>query len=307
MVELTQVEYGGWATNHKLTNGKIELVIAGEVGPRVLHLALAGGDNQFYNDPAAMGKGSGDDWRLYGGHRFWHAPEDDPRSYQPDNDPVNVEQFGALVRVEQPTEPKTGMMKTLDFEMATDAAHVRVTHRLTNTNMWAITCAPWALSVMAPGGVGIIPQPPRGTHPEALLPANSLTLWAYTDMTDPRWTWGQKYILLKQDSSATTPQKIGADVPDGWAAHVNNGTLFVKRFTKQQGATYPDLGCTVETFTNDFMLELETLGPLQSIPPGGSIEHVEDWYLFPDVSTPTNDSDVDEHILPHVYDAKPSA
>jgi len=46
--------------------------------------------------------------------------------------------------------------------------------------------APWALTVMPPGGTCIIPLLPRGTHPEDLLPGNLLTLWLYTDMSDPR-------------------------------------------------------------------------------------------------------------------------
>ena len=50
-------------------------------------------------------------------------------------------------------------------------------------------------------------------------------------------------------------------VPDGWAAYANGGRLFVKRFVTQSTGAYPDWGCSVETFTNDEMIELETLGP----------------------------------------------
>ena len=64
--------------------------------------------------------------------------------------------------------------------------------------------APWALSVMDTGGTAIIPLPPRGSHEDNLLPANSMTFWAYTDMADPRWTWGEKYLLLRQDSAKPT-------------------------------------------------------------------------------------------------------
>jgi hypothetical protein len=119
-------------------------------------------------------------------------------------------------------------------------------------------------------------------------------------MSDPRWTWGNRYILLRQDSQAKTPQKIGVDVPDGWSAYVVNGFCFLKRFAKQPGATYPDMGSTMETFTNDFMLELETLGPLTFLQPSASVEHVEDWYLFRDVQTPRDDAGVASHILPLV-------
>src|SRR5690606_35403023 len=113
----------------------------------------------------------------------------------------------------------------------------------------------WALSVMAPGGMGILPLPPRGTHPEDLLPTSTLTLWSYTDLSDPRWTFGERFIRLQQDSNSAKPQKIGASVPDGWAAYQLGDTVFLKAFRPHTGGHYPDKNCSVEMFTNSEMLE----------------------------------------------------
>lgn len=177
-------------------------------------------------------------------------------------------------------------------------------HRITNHGFWPVEVSPWAVSVMASGGTAILPIPPRGTHPEILEPTNPLILWAYTDMTDPRWTWGHKYITLRQDTSATTPQKIGAGLPDGWLAYANHEHLFVKTFGYTSGATYPDLGSSVELFTNPEMLEMETLGPVTKLEPGASVEHVECWFLFRDVPMPTSEADIDVNILPLVKSAQ---
>jgi hypothetical protein len=119
-------------------------------------------------------------------------------------------------------------------------------------------------------------------------------------MSDPRWTWGHKYVLLRQDPQAASLQKIGASVPDGWTAYARDGHLFVKRFAYARGATYPDLGCSVETFTDPSMLELETLGPLVSLAPQAAVEHIEDWHLFDGVPMPRSDADVDAHVLPRL-------
>jgi hypothetical protein len=51
--------------------------------------------------------------------------------------------------------------------------------------------------MMAVPLAAIIPLPQRGTHPENLLPTTSLVLWQYTHMSNPRWTWGSQYILLR--------------------------------------------------------------------------------------------------------------
>ena len=123
-------------------------------------------------------------------------------------------------------------------------------------------------------------------------------------MADERWTWGQKYIMLQQEGDGPS-QKAGVDVRDGWSAAVtDSGVLFVSCFDKDDDGVYPDLNSVIETFTNDFMLELETLGALQTIAPGGFAEHIEDWFLFDGVAIPQDDAAVDATVLPLVKQAK---
>ena len=125
-------------------------------------------------------------------------------------------------------------------------------------------------------------------------------------MSDRRFGWGQKYITVKQDPAYTTPQKIGALAPDGWAAYARDDHLFVKTFDFVPGATYPDGGCSPEIFLNHEMVELETLGPLTRLDPGECIEHKETWHLYRDISAPASESDIEETILPIVRQLKAS-
>jgi hypothetical protein len=68
------------------------------------------------------------------------------------------------------------------------------------------------------------------------------------------------------------------------------GGTFVKYAPKQPGAQYPDSNCIFETFVCDFMNELESLGPLVKLAPGGQTFHVEHWGLFADLPKPDTDS-----------------
>lgn len=296
---MQRVKYRGWNCV-RLANRQVELVVTTDVGPRVIRFGFVGGENEFKEYAEQYGLKGGRTWRIYGGHRLWHAPEAMPRSYCADNFPVQAEGRRGGLRMIQQAERTTGVQKELELHLDPEQAHVKVVHRLWNRNMWALELAPWALSVMAQGGTAILPLPPRGEHPRDLLPANTLTMWAYTDMSDPRWTWGEKHILLRQeaDPAKARPQKVGAWIPDGWVAYANGGRLFVKRFTPRPGAAYPDHGCCVEVFTNKDMLEVETLGPLASLAPGACAEHVEDWHLFRGVPVPTSEGDVKRHVLP---------
>jgi hypothetical protein len=300
MSPMTKVSYKGWPNCYNLTNGVVDLVLTTDIGPRIISFSFSGGENVFKNHEEMMGRTGDKEWLIYGGHRLWHGPEVSPRTYQADNSPVSLEDHRSFVRLVQPTEANTGIQKEIDVYLDAKAAHVRLVHRLRNMNLWAVELAPWAISVMAQGGKAIIPLPPRGSHAENLLPANVLTMWAYTDMTDPRWTWGNKYIMLRQDPRNDKPQKLGVMNRDGWAAYANKGQLFVKTFAYHPGATYPDWGCNAETFTWAAMLELETLGPLVRLEPMTAVEHTENWWLFGDVPMPNSDADIDAQVLPKI-------
>lgn len=279
-LKISKEEYGGWPNCYRLSNGIIDLVVTTDVGPRIIRFGFFGGENVFKEYPEMLGRTGGDEWRIYGGHRLWVAPERRERTYQPDNGAVAMEEHGGFVRLVQPAEPATGIQKEMDVTLSQGGPQVDVTHRLRNTNDSSVELAPWAISVMAPGGKAIIPLPPRAPHDDgSLLPTSAIVLWAYTDMTDGRWSWGRRQVTLAQDTNATTPQKAGFIVPDAWAAYERDGTIFLKRFEYSSDARYPDLGCNVEAFTNREMLELETLGPLVKLAAGDNVEYLEHWEL----------------------------
>ena len=288
-VKIEKVPYKGWPNCYRMTNGQVEVIVTSDVGPRVIRFRFMGGDNEFKEFPDQVGRTGGKDWVMYGGHRLWHAPEGMPRSYSPDNSPIKVVSGNGMIRAIQPVEPTTGIQKQIEIRMAERQPYVEVVHRLTNHNLWAVELAPWAMGMMAPGGLATIPLPPSGTHPQMLDAANPLSVWAYTDLRDKRCTLDFKYISLRQDPKATAPQKIGAGVPDGWSAYCRNGHLFVKKFAFTKGAHYPDFGSSVETFTNAEMLELETVAPLTRLEPGATVDHVERWFLFKDVKLEATD------------------
>jgi hypothetical protein len=285
-VHVERVSYGGWEECLRVTNGEIELVATTAVGPRIVHFGFVDGRNEFQTIDEDLGSVGGEEWRLYGGHRLWHAPEAEPRTYEPDNHPIEYEQTPAGCRLVQPTEETTGVRKELHVEMAAAEPAVTVTHRLTNTGVWPIELAPWAITVCQPGGKAVVPFPDG--DPDDLLPDRSLVFWPSTDASDDRIEYVDDHVLVRQTGEEL---KIGASVADGWTGYVNDGHAFVKTFEYDPDATYPDRGSSVEVFVLDFMLELETLGPLVELGPGDTAEHVEHWTLVDGVETPEDGTD----------------
>ncbi|MFH1037414.1 MAG: hypothetical protein V1789_01925 [PVC group bacterium] len=285
-VKMEKIAYGGWENCLRLSNGQADLVVTTAVGPRVIRYGFAGKENEFCEVAADRGKSGGEEWRMYGGHRLWHGPEDRERTYQPDNREIAWREIPGGVSLQQPVESGTGIMKELDVRLFPGGSRVELLHRLTNRGLRPAELSAWAITVMAPGGWEVIPQPEKA---DGLLPNRLIALWPYSRLNDPRVAWGGRYIVLRQGPSAEGPCKLGVPNERGWAAYFNRGRLFLKRYTHFPAARYPDFGVSYETYTNDFMLEMETLSPLSLLAPGGSIEHREEWELFDNISCPGDD------------------
>lgn len=308
-VTVEKVEYQGWKNNLRLSNGDVELIVTLDIGPRVLSYRLANGKNVFKEYADQMGKAGEDEWQIRGGHRLWCGPEDHTRTYALDNEPVTSEEAGpGVVKVRPKPDTVYGVQKEIEIRVPTSGTAVTLVHRITNIGEKGTVLAPWSISVMAPGGVEIIPLPPKRPHPGSPKNARSpadyaadqiMVVWPYLDFQDPRWHFGSKFITLRQDPKRG-PTKLGLAHKTGGVGYLNDGTLFVKRFEFAEDKPYPDAGVNFETFTNEDMLEIETLGPIEVLEPGAKVEHTERWELFADMGSLGDEAQIEKTIAPRL-------
>jgi hypothetical protein len=301
-VTVNKVGYKGWTNCYKVTNGEVELVVTADVGPRIIRFGFVGGQNLLKEYPDQLGKSGEEKFQLRGGHRVWKAPEDPIATWAPDNVPVEVTVTPQGLTAREPVEPLTGLQKEISVSLAPTGSEVTVTHRLVNKTLFPLEFSPWALTMMAQGGIAITGFPPRGTHPQNLEATNPLVMWAYTDLSDVRWGFTKKYLTLRQDPKNPVPQKIGHFNPRTWGAYYLNGEVFLKQYRPEADKTYPDFGCSFETFTNSEFLEMETLGPMTKIAPGQGVTHVEHWALYKGINIAAfNDAELDRVLLPLLH------
>jgi hypothetical protein len=306
-VTIEKVEYRGWRNNLKIANGDAELIVTLDVGPRVISYRLVDGKNVFKNYDEMMGKSGEPSWMIRGGHRVWAAPEDPARTYALDNGPVAYKELRpGQVRFTPAPETSFGLQKELDITLAPTGSQVVVAHAITNIGKAETQLAVWSLSVMAPGGMEIIPLPPKRRHPGDAKNARSaddfapdlfLSIWPFFDFKDSRWSFGSNYITLTQDATKGAT-KLGVAHKTGRVGYLNDGMLFVKQFGFTEGRHYPDHGVNFETFTNEDMLEMESLGPLSTLAPGQSVGHVERWELFGGLGAAKTEAEIDQKVGP---------
>jgi hypothetical protein len=306
-VQVEKVEYRGWPNCWRVSNGEVELIVTGDVGPRIIRYGFVGGQNLLKEFPDQLGRSGEKDFQLRGGDRVWKAPEDPVATWAPDNLPVEITMTATGLVARAPVEPLTSLQKEIEVSMAPSGSQVTVIHRIRNRSLFTLEFSPWALTMMAQGGIAVTGFPPRGKHPINLEATNPLVMWAYTDLADKRLTFTKKYMALRQDPTNANAEKVGIFNSDTWAAYLLNGEAFIKLAKADPAETYPDFGCSFETFTNNEFLEIETLGPLTKVPPGGVVEHEEHWGLYRDLALPEiTDDALDRVVLPLVHATEPS-
>ncbi len=298
---MEKVAYLSQPNCYKLSNGTVEAIVTTDVGPRVIRYGFAGGENMLAEIPGDKVVTELGQWKHWGGHRLWHAPEAMPRTYVPDNDPVDFEGVDDnSAHLIQPVEKETGLQKEMTVTLDHAGTRLTIEHRITNRNLWPVEFAPWAITIMngSGGGTVVLPQEPYISHDDYLQPARAMVLWHYTDLSDRRWRFGSKYVRLNVDPAQTQPQKLGLTNKQGGAGYFRNNMLFVKRFPFLEHAVYPDCGCNCETYTAGSFVEIETLGKMDRIDPGESADHIERWDVFKDVELGDTDAAAETSIKP---------
>jgi hypothetical protein len=268
-----------------LENSFLSLLITQSLGPRIISLRFNGGDNLFAELPDFVTKRpDGNFFHFHGGHRLWHAPENMPRTYTVDNQPVEIVRAENSLLVMQQVEAETGIEKSIRISLVNDKPQVIIQHMLTNRSLWPVECAPWAITQFRTGGMAILPQSQEQSD---ILPNRSLALWSYTDIANPQVIWGNQYILVRAEMQ--TPFKVGFPNPRGWLAYWLDNTLFVKRAEYNRQSAYYDFGSSSECYCNDRCLELETLASVGTLAPGESTTHTEIWELHANVDFPSDE------------------
>ncbi|HVF88694.1 MAG TPA: hypothetical protein VNH22_01430, partial [Blastocatellia bacterium] len=179
-IALEKISYLNLPNCYRLSNEEIEVIVTTDIGPRIIRYGFIGRQNMLGELPEAANDPDLGRWKPWGGHRLWAAPEAMPRTYAPDNTPIEHEILGQnSIKLMQPTEPSTGLRKEITVTIEAGSTAVLIHHRITNENLWAIELAPWAITIMNGGGEVILPQEPYLPHSEYLLPARPLVLWHY--------------------------------------------------------------------------------------------------------------------------------
>lgn len=267
-----------------LENTHLRLEYLSQGGPRIVRLSLAGSNENILGEFPEHGWDTPQGYyQLLGGHRLWAAPEVPGTSYMPDAAGLAVRETSSGVELTWepgPTAHGRGLAKSLEVSLAAERPAVHLRHRLTNRYDHPVRIAIWGITAFPLGGRAYLPCPPSGQDFE---PDRTLAIWPYSRWDDPRIKFSPAGIMVN-GRAGTPPIKVGTFSASGGCAYhfpaedPAHERLFTLCFEAAPGE-YPDRGCNVEIYCSDRLMEIETLGPLADVPPGGSITGLEIWEI----------------------------
>src|SRR5690349_19933203 len=122
----------------RLSNDTIDTVIATTIGPRILRCGVLDGPNLLGEYPDLATRTALGDWKPWGGHRLWAAPELMPGSYAPDDQPVRWELVHERrLTIRQPTDA-TSIEKVMTIQLAATGGRLTVEHEIWNRHAWPV-------------------------------------------------------------------------------------------------------------------------------------------------------------------------
>ena len=263
-----------WGDVLWLTNGEIEIGVALEFGIRIVHLSLKDMENLYYVQPNDLSDNfTSGDWRVYGGHRLWMAPESQ-ESYCPDNNPVHYEIGEDAITITQSVDPWLHIEKKIAITFLEDGG-VQLTHTIVNCSDKPITCASWGVNTLDGGGVATI----NFTGERGFNPKRVVSLWGLTNLHDPRIRFESDSVTATHMADVPEYFKIGLYVNPGKAVLKNKGQQLTITFDAEPMERYMDGGCNFELYLCKQFMELETLGLQTEMGPGENATHRETWHL----------------------------
>jgi hypothetical protein len=266
-----------------MSNGSVSIVVVTEIGGRIMEYSLDG-QNVLWRNVSELGQiyPLSNELHNYGGCKVWLTPED---QWSAAKDPiidfgrVNVERLQSpkglpILRVIGGPSLVSGGLIIREISMD-DSGAVTFKQTLRNISSKPIEYGLWDITQIS-----------------------CPSLIAFPIRSDSRFDDGVQYIVAEsknskqfsvRDGMAITNYagefgKIGADSNGPWMIGFEGNLAFVKQFGAMvKGGDYPDGGCSVEVYTADARqnyMQMELLGPLTTLQPGGETSLIEHWQLL---------------------------
>jgi hypothetical protein len=268
----------------RLSNGKVEVILEPNCGGRVIEYAI-NGKNALYLNPEHDGYiyKPGEKTIDPSGGRCYIGPEMKVK-YLPD---IWLGKWEIKItgprsaRLTSIIDKDTGIRLVRDFRLDKSSSKLIFTQTIENHTDSTLFRCHWSRTFATGGGICLVPLTPNSRFPLGYIMYGPGSVLNY--QLEPSENVHSRDGFL--EITGTPPQpKFGVDTHAGWLAYITkDDLLIVKKFKTFPERAYGEVAAyTVSIwYYKEQMCELEPIGPLEKIKPGGKVSFTEEWFLFP--------------------------
>lgn len=269
----------------RISNSVIEVYITVDKGPRIIHFGFINEKNVLFtkniidiipNSKFNASKQNTEGLDTYSGHRLL-LKEYPTKSNIPiiDNQPVVYSILPKGVRfVPLYKDFQTSIEITLN-ENTNNLMILHSVKNLSHSKKDLAICA--ATSFSGKNGILVVPQNEKGVN---ISSNRTLSLWPYSKINDNRLTLFDKYITFAPNTKIKKPFRLGTNNNLGWTAFVCDNTAVFKHFVHNSNAKYLNGESSLEFFSTENILTVESLSPIFEIERKETARHAENWSIF---------------------------
>lgn len=171
-----------------------------------------------------------------------------------------------------------GIQLVREFTLAAGTSHLRFTQIIHNRGREMLRTYHWSRTFANGHGIALAPIPAHSRFPSGYVYYQSGTIPL---RPEPEPNVRVRDGILEIIDRPANP-KFALDVDPGWLGYLTRGgLLFVKKFAVYPERAYgePAANNVSIWYDNEIQTEIEPIGPLELIPPGGHASFTEDWWL----------------------------
>ena len=304
--QVTSIKYGIYQACPVIENPSTRVVLCPEAGGRVLEYSLDGVNALYLSQYEQTGDAQFEGEGKFTAGRFDIGPEKvAPRRDESFRGSWDFKITGPRsVQLIGPLEQSTGVQLIRDFQLDPKSSRLHCTQTIKNFSDETVQYCHWSRTFGNQAGIVLIPLQgfPRFKNRYVRLDPGGLNL-APKD-ANIRMRDGFLELLGPPEFP-----KLGMDSYAGWLAHQQpTGILFIKQYPTYPGRKYGDVaGYTLSTWTpkTGHTVELEPIGPAETLKPGESSSFTEIWSLHKN-PYPNAGEDFDLIRLKRIHDALPA-
>ena len=273
----------GYPNCVELKNGKVKVILEPNLGGRVIAYQVQG-KNVLYVDSTHNGKTLEKDRITQpSAGRFDIGPE----ATTPRHPLLWAGSWSAriinasTVKLSSQADTATGVKIERIFRLSKISSRLSCTQRVTNVSLKSIQCNHWSRTFALGGGISLSPKNPQSRFPMGYCIYRPQRLIDFRPATEANVRLREGIVEILNTPS---DPKFVMDGIEGWLAYLApNDLLFVKKFPIYPRQPYAEVTAATASiwYFQDKMVEIEPIGPAETLKPGQSFAFTEKWWLLP--------------------------